>query len=127
MFCAMDTYLFLCIHKKGKAIPLQAGTGPEVCRNFRLQISRQSAHEGAKVSPTHRPSLPPGNIPATYFCDRLSRPQDHSAAGRIMSMKNSSEFIGNRTRNFPACSAVPQPTAPQRVTELITSTYSSCA
>jgi len=33
------------------------------------QISRQSAHEGGKfVRPTHRPSLPPGNIPGTHFC-----------------------------------------------------------
>jgi len=28
-----------------------------------------------------------------------------------MSMKNSSDTIGNRTRDLPACSAVPQPTA----------------
>jgi hypothetical protein len=30
----------------------------------------------------------------------------------IMSMKNSSDTIGNRTHDVPACSAVPQPTAP---------------
>ena len=29
----------------------------------------------------------PGNIPGTHFCQRLSQPQGHSAAGRIMSMK----------------------------------------
>jgi hypothetical protein len=42
----------------------------------------------------------------------LSQPQGDSAAGRIMSMKNSSDTIRNRTRDLPACSAVPQPTAP---------------
>jgi hypothetical protein len=32
------------------------------------QILRQSAHEGGKVvSPSHRPPLPPGNIPCTHF------------------------------------------------------------
>jgi len=31
-----------------------------------------------------------------------------------MSLKNSSDTIGNRTRDLPACSAVPQPTAPPR-------------
>jgi glutamine amidotransferase PdxT len=31
-----------------------------------------------------------------------------------MSMKNSNDTIGNRTRDLPACSAVPQPTAPPR-------------
>jgi len=79
------------------------------------QISRQSAHEGGKVvSHTHRPPLPPGNIPGTHFCWRLSRPHGHSAAGRNMSMKNSNDTIGNRTRDSQACSLVPQPSAPTR-------------
>ena len=29
-------------------------------------------------------------------------------------MKNSNDTVGNRTRDLPACSAVPQPTAPPR-------------
>ena len=33
-----------------------------------------------------------------------------------LSMKNSSDTIGNRTRDLPACSALPQPTAPRRTT-----------
>jgi len=36
----------------------------------------------------------------------MSRPQGHSAARSIMSMENSSDTIGNRTRDLPACSAV---------------------
>jgi len=32
-----------------------------------------------------------------------------------MSMKNSNETIGNRARDLPACSAVPQSTAPRLV------------
>jgi hypothetical protein len=33
------------------------------------QISRQSEHEGGKVvSPTHRPPLPPRNIPGARCC-----------------------------------------------------------
>jgi hypothetical protein len=39
-------------------------------------------------------------------------PQGHIAAGRIMSMKNLNDTIGNRSRDLPASSAVPQPTAP---------------
>ena len=35
-----------------------------------------------------------------------------------MSMKNSGDTIGNRTRDLPACSAVPQPTAPPRALHL---------
>jgi hypothetical protein len=30
-----------------------------------------------------------------------------------MSMKNTNDTIGNRTRDLPACSAVPQPTSPR--------------
>jgi len=79
------------------------------------QISRQSAHEGGKVvSPIHRPPLPPRNIPGTHFCYKLSQSQGHSAAGRIMSMKKSNDINRNRTRDLPACGAVPQPTAPPR-------------
>jgi hypothetical protein len=53
-----------------------------------------TAQDGGKVvSLTHRPSLPPGNAPGIHFCWRLSRPQGHSAIGRIMSMKNSNDTI----------------------------------
>ena len=34
----------------------------------------------------------------THFCYRLSQPQGHSAAGWIMSMKNSNDTVRNRTR-----------------------------
>jgi len=44
---------------KGKATPLQAWSGPEGSRRFRLQISRKSAQEcGKVVSPKHRSYLP---------------------------------------------------------------------
>ena len=48
----------------------------------------------------------PVNIPGTHFRQRLSRSQDHSEAGRIMSMKNSNDTNGKQTRDLPACSAV---------------------
>jgi len=51
---------------------------------------------------------PPGNIPGTHYCKGLSRPRAHSAAGRIMSIKNYDYTIRDRTRNLPACSAVSQ-------------------
>jgi hypothetical protein len=78
----------------------------------KFRICIQSAQVGGKVNPTHRPSLPPGRIPGTHFCQRLSWPQGHNATGRIKSLKNSSDSMGNRTRDLPVCSAVPQPTAP---------------
>ena len=39
---------------------------------------------GKVVSLTHRPPLQAGNAPGTHFCYRLSRPQGHSAIGRIL-------------------------------------------
>ena len=35
-----------------------------------------------------------------------------------LSMKNSNEIIGNRTRDLPACIAVPQPPAPPRALDI---------
>jgi len=63
---------------------------------------------------------PPGNIPGTHswFLLEAESTQGHSAAIRIMSMKNSSDTIGNQTRDLLACSTVPQPTAPPRALPL---------
>ena len=45
---------------KGKAVPLQAWTGPEGSRKLRLPDYMTTAHDGGKVvSLTHRPPLPP--------------------------------------------------------------------
>ena len=54
------------------------------------------------------------NVPATRFCSRLTRPQANISAGWMMSIKISGDIIGNRPPDPPACSAVPQPTAPPR-------------
>jgi hypothetical protein len=36
-----------------------------------------------------------------------------------MSIKNSNDNIGNRNRDSPACSAVPQPTTPPRASDQV--------
>ena len=70
---------------KGKAVPLQAWSGPEGSRKLRFPDYIVTAQDGGKVvSLTHRPPLPPGNAPGTHFCQRLIRPQGHSAIGRIL-------------------------------------------
>jgi hypothetical protein len=44
----------------------------------------------------------------------LSQPQGNTTVGKIKSNKKPNELIGNRTRDLPTCSIVPQPTALQR-------------
>jgi len=91
-------YIHIYIYK-GKIITLQAWSGKEDSRKLRFLDYITTAQDGGKfVSPTHRPPLPPGN---------LSRPQDQSAIGRIMSMKNSNDTIWNRTSDLPICSTAP--------------------
>jgi len=54
---------------KGKAVPLQAWSGPEGSRKLRFPDFMTTTRDGGKVvSLTHRPPLPPGNTPATHFC-----------------------------------------------------------
>jgi hypothetical protein len=75
-------------------------------------FSRQLAHrdDSEVVSRTRRQPFTSGNIPNTHFCQSLSRPQGHSAAGKIRSIEKSNDLIGNRNRDLPACSIVPQQT-----------------
>jgi hypothetical protein len=95
---------------EGKAIPLQALTGPEVSRRYRLPHFKTIATwRWQGCQPYALAAFNPGNILGTHFRQRQSRPQGHSAAGRFMSMKNSNDTIGNQSRDLPFCSAVPQP------------------
>ena len=53
---------------KGKTVPLQARRAPEGTRKLRFPDFMTTAQDGGKVvSLTHRPPLPPGNIPGTHF------------------------------------------------------------
>jgi hypothetical protein len=90
---------------KGKAIPLQALTGPEGSRVLRLPDFKTI---GTQRWQGCQPYAPAAFTPKKYSCYRLSRPQGHSVTGRIMSMKNS-DTIGYQSRDLPVCSAVPQP------------------
>ena len=67
------------------SVPLQAWSGPEGSRKLRLPDFMTTAQDGGKVvSLTHQPPLHSRNAPGTHFCYRLSRPQGHSAIGRIL-------------------------------------------
>jgi len=60
---------FKLLKGKGKAVPLQAWSGPEASRKLRFPDFMTAAQDGGKVvSVTHRPPLPPGNTPGAHFC-----------------------------------------------------------
>ena len=95
-----------------KATPLQAWTGPEGSRRLRLLDFKTISTWRWKSC---QPYAPATFTPQEIFLVLISvSPQCHSAATRIMSMKNSNDIIGNWTRDLLACSAVPHPTAPRR-------------
>ena len=53
---------------KGKAVPLQAWSGPEGSRKLRFPDFMTTAQDGGKVvSLTHRPPLPPRKCPRYSF------------------------------------------------------------
>ena len=64
-------YFFFISNGKGKdkAVPSHAWNGPEGSRKLRFPDFMTTVQDGGKVvSLTHRPPLPPGNIPGTHFC-----------------------------------------------------------
>jgi len=69
--CWIRDVMFVLIQHscKGKAVPLQAWSGPEGSRKLHFPDFMTTAQDGGKVvSPTHRPPLPPGNDPGTHIC-----------------------------------------------------------
>ena len=54
---------------KGKAVPLEAWSGPESSKKLRFpDFMTKAQGDGKVVSHTHRPHLPPENSPGTHFC-----------------------------------------------------------
>jgi hypothetical protein len=96
---------------KGKVIPVTGREDPYGFETSELPyfLNNRLTDGGEVVGLTRRPPFFPRKIPGTHFCWRLSRPQNHSAAGRIRSIEKSNDLIWSRTRDLPACSIVPQP------------------
>jgi hypothetical protein len=91
-------YIYESISVTGRGVPLG-------CEKSRLPhiLDNRLTDGGKVVTLTSRPLFTPKKIPGTHFCYRLSRPQDHGAAGRIRSIKKSNNLIGNWSCDLPAC------------------------
>jgi len=61
----------LVVKSKGKAVPLQAWSGPEGSRKLRFPDFMTTAQDGGKVvSPMHRPPLPHQEIHLVFISVR---------------------------------------------------------
>ena len=77
---------------KVKSVLLQAWGCPEGSTKLRFPDFMTTAQVGGKiVSLTHRPPLPQKMLLVLISVKRPSRPQGHSAIGRILSKKNSND------------------------------------
>jgi len=95
------------LYRPGQTLGSQEVEAPLFKDNRQIKVVRSSALLTGRLYPQE-----------IFLVLRLSQPQGHSAAGR-MSMKNSSNTIGNRTLDLPVGTAVPQPTAPSRAPSFI--------
>jgi hypothetical protein len=96
---------------------VQAWKGPYRCRWLRLPGFLDNRYVTvAKFSAVHTGCLYCSGDILVFIADR-----GHSAAGRIKSKKNPNDPIGNRTRDLPACSAVPHITTASRTPNKYTS------
>jgi hypothetical protein len=86
-------------------------------------LDNRLTNGGEVVSLTSWPPFTSKKIPGTHFCRILSRPQGHSAAGRIRSIEKSNDFVGNRNHGLPAHSIVPQRTTLPRASVAVYSLY----
>jgi hypothetical protein len=89
-------------------MPLTGRVGLQICETLRFShfLYNRLIDRGEVVSLNRLPSITPRKIPGTHFCQRLSRPQGHSAAGRIKSIEKSNDLIRDRTCNLWASSTV---------------------
>ena len=98
--------------KKAKQSHYRPGQAQRVPEGSGSQISRQSAHEASKVvSPTHWPPLPPRKYSwYSFLLEAESTPRATVRPEGLCQWKIPMTPSGNRPRDLPACSAVPQPT-----------------
>ena len=91
---------------KGKAILLQAWSGPEGSRKLRFPDFMTTAQDGGKVvSLMHRPPLPPRKY--TWYSFLLEAELTPGPQCDWKDYVTDTDTIVNQTRHLPVCSMVP--------------------
>ena len=101
--------IHLHVVKKGKAVPLQAWSGPEGSKEVKVPRFRDNGTGWYKVvSLTHRPPLPPRKCSRySFLLEAVSTPGSQCDQKDFMSMKNSSDTSWDRTSDPQICSTAP--------------------
>ena len=95
-----------CKKGEGKAVPLQAWSGPEVSRKLRFPDFMTTAQDGCKViNLMHRPPLPQEMF-LLFISVRGWVDPRAIVRSEELSLKNSNGTIGNRTCDVPVCRVV---------------------
>jgi hypothetical protein len=99
-----------CRTRVCSALPVTGGGGPYSCETSRLpHFLDNRLTDGGEVVSSGRPS-PPVILLVLISVRSQVDPRGHSATGRIRSIEESNDHIGDRTRDLPACSIVRQAT-----------------
>jgi hypothetical protein len=89
-------FAVVTLAKKCEAVPLQAWSGPEGARKLTFPDFMTTAQDGGKVVNFSAPAaFSPRKYTRYSFLLEAESTQGHSKTGRIMSLKNSNDTIGN--------------------------------